>query len=90
MTARAVRGDAVEVLGDVDRGDAEFGGLGDEIRRVGGGFVGVVGGGAQHLLGEFADGLDDHLLVVVGRQVEVVGCRWPSAGSGVLPSLDTA
>ena len=29
----AVRGDPVEVLGDVDRGDAELGGLGDQVRR---------------------------------------------------------
>ena len=54
-------------------GDAELGGLGDQVRRVGGGIVGVVCGGAQDLLGELTDRLDDQLLLFVGGQIEVVG-----------------
>ena len=84
----AVRGDAVEVLGDVDRGDAEFGGLGDQVGRVRRGVVGVVGGGAQELLGELVDRLDDHLLFVVGGQVEVVGAAGLQAGGGLAEALD--
>ena len=69
----AVSGDAVEVLGDVDGGDAEFGGLGDQVRGVRGGIVGIVCGGSQDLLGELTDRLEDQLLVLVGVQIEVVG-----------------
>ena len=69
----AVFGDPLEVLGDVDGRDAEFGGFRDEVGRVHGRFVGVVCGGSQDLFGELVDRLDDHLLVVVGCQVEVVG-----------------
>ena len=69
---RAVRGDAVEILRDVDGGDAQLRGLGDQVRRIAGGVVGVAGGGAQDFLGELLDGLQDHLLVVVGGEVEIV------------------
>ena len=85
---RTVLGDAVEVFGDVDRGDAEFGGLGDQVGRVGGRVVGVVRGGPQDLLGEFLDRLDDHLLVVVGGQVEVVGAAGLEPGRGLAQALD--
>ena len=68
-----VFGDAVEILWDVDRGDAQFVGLGDEIRWVACFFVSIAGSGPKNLFCELADGLDDHLLVVVRRQVEVVG-----------------
>jgi hypothetical protein len=83
----AVLGDAVEVLGDVDRGDAEFGGLGDQslrVRRVG---VGVVGGRPQDLLGELGHGLDDHLLVVVGSEVEVIGAAGLQPGRCLAAAL---
>jgi hypothetical protein len=63
---------ALEVLGDVDRGDAEFGGLRDQVGRVGCRLVGVGRRGPQHLFGEFLERLDDHLLLVVGPQVVVV------------------
>ena len=79
--AGALRGDAVEVLGNVDRGDAQLRGLRDQVGRIARGRVGVVRGRPQHLFGEFIDGLDDQLLVVVGRQVVVVLRRWTSAGS---------
>ena len=69
----AVGGESVEVLGDVDRRDAQFVGLRDEISRIARGLVRFAGGGPQHLFGELADGLDDHLLLVVWGQVEVVG-----------------
>ncbi len=52
--------------------------------RVGRRLVGVVRGGPQDLLGEFLDGLDDQLLVVVGRQVEVV------FAAGLEPGRSTA
>ena len=84
----AVRGDAVEVLGDVDRRDAELGGLGDQVGRVGRGLVGVVCGGTQDLLGELVDRLDDHLLFVVGRQVEVVRPARLQPGGGLADALD--
>jgi hypothetical protein len=67
-----VCGDAVEILGDVDRGDAQLGGLRDQTGRVGRSLVGIVCRGPQYLLGELIEGLDDHLLLIVGRQVEVV------------------
>src|SRR6202012_6250344 len=70
--ARAVCGNAVDVLGDVDGGDARLGGLGDEVARIGRRLVCVVGRGPQHFLGEFVEGLHDQLLVIVGRQVEIV------------------
>ena len=84
----AVRGDAVEVLGDVDRRDAELGGLGDQVGRVRRGLVGVVRGGTEQLLGELGDRLDDHLLFVVGRQVEVVRSARLQAGGGLADALD--
>ena len=71
----ALLGDAVVVLGDLDRGDAELGGLGGQARGIAGGVVGLPGGRAQDLLGELGDRLDDHLLVVVGGEVEVVRTR---------------
>src|SRR5205814_2880513 len=72
----AVSGDAGEVLGDVDGGDAEFGGLGDQVRGVRCGVVGIVCGGSQDLLCELTDRLEDQLLVLVGVQIEVVGATW--------------
>ena len=84
----AVLGDTVEILGDVDRGDPEFGGLGDQIRGIGRRLVGVVGGRAQNLLGELVDRRDDHLLVVVGGEVEIVGATWPQPRRRLADALD--
>ncbi len=89
---RAVFGDALEILGDVDRRDAELIGLGDEIGWIACAFVRFAGGRPEYLFGEVADGLDDHLLVVVGRQVEVVGAvglqpRRAARGAGHLLEL---
>ena len=67
--AGAVCGDAVEILGNVDRGDAQLGGLRDQIRRVGCRLVGIGSGGPQDFFGEILERFDDHLLLVVGRQV---------------------
>jgi hypothetical protein len=83
-----VLGDPVEVLRDVDRGDAQLGGLGDQIGGVGGGLVGVVSRRTEYLFGELTDRLDDHLLVVVGGQVEVVGPTRAQAGGLFAQALD--
>ena len=69
----AMGGDALEILGNVDRRDAQFGRLGDEVGRIARRLVGVARGGPQDLVGELADGLEDQLLIVVGGEVEVVG-----------------
>ena len=82
MTAVAVFGYAIEFLRHLDCGDAEFGGLGDQVGRVGGGVVGRTRRRAQDLLGELLDRLDDHLLVIVGSEVEVVGVRWRRQADG--------
>jgi len=79
-----VCGDALEILRDVDGGDAQLRGLRDQVGRVARGLVGVVGRGSQHLLGEFIEGLDDHPLLVVGRQIEVV------LAAGLEPGRSTA
>ena len=84
----ALLGDTVEVLGHRERGDAEFGGPGDQVGRVGGGVVGVAGGGPQDLLGELLHRLDDHPLVVVGGQIEVVGRARCQARRRLAQSLD--
>ena len=55
---------------------------------IGGRVVGVVGGRAQDLLGELADRLDDHLLFVVGRQVEVVLAAGLEPGRSAAQVLD--
>ncbi|CKR55390.1 Uncharacterised protein [Mycobacterium tuberculosis] len=80
-------GDTVEVLGDVDRGNAQLGGLGGQVGRVGRGVVGVVRGGSQYLFGEFVDGLDDQLLVVIGRQIEVVSAAGLQPGRSAPQAL---
>ena len=45
-------------------------------------------GGPQDLLGELVDRLDDHLLVVVGRQVEVVRAAGLQPGRRLAEALD--
>ena len=91
--AGALRGDAVEVLGNVDRGDPQLGGLLDQVRGIGGRRVGVVRGRTQDLCGELLDGLDDQFLVVVGRQVVVVlaaGLQSGGSAAQVLDALELA
>lgn len=83
-----VGSDPVEIFGDVDGGDAEFGCLGDQVNGVGRGIVGVVRGGAQDLGGELLDGFDDELLILVGREVEVVGSTGLEPGGRLAESLD--
>ncbi len=86
-------GDAVEVLGNVDRGDTQLGGLLDQVRGIGDRRVGVMRGRPQHLCGEFLDGFDDQLLVVVGREVVVVlaaGLQSGGAAAQVLDALELA
>ena len=86
----ALAGGAVEFLGDIDQGDAEFGGALEQIGGRRGGGVGVVGGGTQDLGRELAHRLDDHLLLVVRGEVEVVlvlgvglsGRRFGAAAAG--------
>ncbi len=47
---------------------------------IGRGVVGVVSGRTQNLLGELVDRRDDHLLVVVGGEVEIVCAAGPQPG----------
>ncbi len=67
---RAFAADAADLLRDAHHGQAQFGRAGEQAVRGSERVVGLGRRGPQLFGGELRDGLDDHLLLVVGRQVE--------------------
>ena len=63
---------AAELLGDPERREPELAGFVEQLGRGRARRVGVRGRGAHLLGGERADRLAEHLLLLVGRQVEQV------------------
>jgi hypothetical protein len=61
---------AAQLLGNADRGDTELGALLEQLARRGAGVVSVMGCGPQPVLGEPANRVAHHLLLVGRRQVE--------------------
>ena len=70
---RALGGDAAEVLGDAEDRQADLVGRGQQLLRCLAGLVGVGRGGSYDLGGELGHDVDEHLLVLAGREVEDAG-----------------
>ena len=72
VTARLLVHDAAELLGDAEHVDAQLGDLLEQLRRRRARGVRGARRGTQLLLGELAEGVCDHLLLLGRREVEQV------------------
>jgi hypothetical protein len=66
---------SAELLGHADHREAELVGLGQELRRGGAGGVGLLSDLAQAIEAELAHRVLEHLLLLVGLEIEQVGPR---------------
>ena len=85
---RAFHAHAIELFGNAHGGHAQLGALGQQLCGCSVVVVGLQGGRAQLLHGEVAHGVDDHGLLVGGREVEQVGRAALGQALGLAQVLD--